>query len=437
MTARGASALLFFARLHVVGSAVRGTCGCRSQKVVARAAPPCGPLRGSGPWLARPPARAIESSGVPAANGGARLRAALRGPAACSRGGGNDSMGGRCRRRSSVVGGAPLSGGCGGACRVWGWGLLSWRPPGLGRSAPLHSKPPAPPRPQSPPPCACGRGVGVPLAAASGDGITHLPRIFHINVVNDIERGMTMPSVYLSPSTQEYNPYITGAGSEEYFMNLITDAMEPYLTANTIRFGRNTPEMTAASSIRQGNAGNYDFYLALHSNGSTDGSREGTVRGVIAFYYPGSANGQRAADIFVRNLKTIYPLPEKVYTRSTTALGEVRQPRMPAVLLELGYHDNYADARWVQNNIQAIAANLALSLTEYFGLPFITPLTPWRGTVRTQSGRLNLRDYPSTSGRVVAQLPSGTAVTVYGRTGEWYSVGYQGHLGYAAAAYIQ
>ena len=150
-------------------SAVRGTCGCRSQKVVARAAPPCGPLRGSGPWLARPPARAIEFSGVPAANGGARLRAALRGSAACSRGGGNNSMGGRCRRRSSVVGGAPLSGGRGGACRVWGRGLLSWRRRGLGRSAPLHSKPPAPPRPQSPPPCACGRGVGVPLAAASGD----------------------------------------------------------------------------------------------------------------------------------------------------------------------------------------------------------------------------------------------------------------------------
>ena len=173
-------------------SAVRGTCGCRSQKVVARAAPPCGPLRGSGPWLARPPARAIGFSGVPAANGGARLRAALRGPAACSRGGGNNSMGGRCRRRSSVVGSAPLSGGYGGAyrrcrrrssvvgsaplsggyggaSRVWGWGLLSWRRRGLNRSAPLHSKPPAPPRPQSPPPCACGRGAGVPLAAASGE----------------------------------------------------------------------------------------------------------------------------------------------------------------------------------------------------------------------------------------------------------------------------
>ena len=72
-----------------------------------------------------------------------------------------------------------------------------------------------------------------------------------------------MPRIFLSPSTQEYNPYITGNGSEEYFMNLIADAMEPYLLANTIRFTRNTPDMTAASSIRLANSGSYDFYLAL------------------------------------------------------------------------------------------------------------------------------------------------------------------------------
>ena len=50
-----------------------------------------------------------------------------------------------------------------------------------------------------------------------------------------------MPTVYLSPSTQEYNPYITGAGSEEYFMNLIADAMEPYLLANGIQFSATPP----------------------------------------------------------------------------------------------------------------------------------------------------------------------------------------------------
>ena len=91
----------------------------------------------------------------------------------------------------------------------------------------------------------------------------------------------------------------------------------------------------------------------------------------------------------------------------------------------------------MQNNIQSIAANLVLSLTEYFGLPFITPITPWRGTVRTQSGNLNLREYPSQQGRVAAQLPSGAVVTVYGQYDGWYSVGHQGQLGYAAASYIQ
>lgn len=247
-----------------------------------------------------------------------------------------------------------------------------------------------------------------------------------------------MPRIFLSPSTQEYNPYITGNGSEEYFMNLIADAMEPYLLANTIRFTRNTPDMTAASSIRLANSGSYDFYLALHSNGSTDGTREGTVRGVIAFYYPTSANGRRAADIFVKNLKSIYPLPDQVYARATTTLGEVRQPYMPSVLLELGYHDNPADARWIESSIQSIAANLVLSLTEYFSLPFVTPLTPRSGTVHTPGGGpLNLRAAPGTRAEVVALLPNGASLTVYGRYQDWYTVGYNGRLGYAYADFIE
>ena len=246
-----------------------------------------------------------------------------------------------------------------------------------------------------------------------------------------------MPNIYLSPSTQEYNPYITGSGSEEYWMNQIADAMEPYLRANTIRFTRNTPDMTAASSIAQAARGSYDFYLALHSNASGDGSSEGRVRGIIAFYYPTSTNGRRAADLFVENLKDIYPLPQLVTARATTALGEVRQPRMPSVLLEIGYHDNAADARWIQDNVQNIAESLSRALTEYFALPFIYPATPRRGTVATERDALNVRAYPSLNGQVVGSVPREAQLTVYGRYDGWYSIGYGNLAGYVRSDYVQ
>ena len=145
-----------------------------------------------------------------------------------------------------------------------------------------------------------------------------------------------MPKIYLSPSTQEYNPYVTGDGSEEYFMNLVTDAKETNLMANGKKFSRNNPAMTAASSIAQASLGSYDFYLALHSNASGDGSTEGRQRGIIAFYYPTSANGRRAANIFVENLKEIYPLPSLEPANANTAKGKVRQRKPQTVVRERG-----------------------------------------------------------------------------------------------------
>ena len=245
-----------------------------------------------------------------------------------------------------------------------------------------------------------------------------------------------MPIIYISPSTQEYNPYVTGTGSEEYWMNRLADAMIPYLNSCGIRYSRNTPDMTAASSVRQANEGWYDLYLALHSNASGAGS-EGKNRGIIAFYYPGSGEGQRAAQIFVNNLRNIYPLPDKVVTRTTTSLVEVRAPRFPAVLLEIGYHDNVEDARWIEENIQEIARTLVLSLTDFFDIPFIWPVDPREGIVQAGGGTLNLRSRPESSATVIAHMPHGASVTVYGQYGDWYVVRYGDYVGYAAARYIE
>ncbi|MBE6754460.1 MAG: N-acetylmuramoyl-L-alanine amidase [Ruminococcaceae bacterium] len=180
-----------------------------------------------------------------------------------------------------------------------------------------------------------------------------------------------MPTIYLSPSTQEYNPYIIG-GDEEYYMNLIADAMIPYLDASGIDWVRNTPAMTAATSIAASNAGNYDAHVALHSNASPE-NLSGQLQGTDVYYFPASTRGRRLAEITADNLRAIYPNPALVTARETTRLGEVSRTRAPAILIEFAYHDNLEDALWIADNINPIARNVVLSLTQYFGIPFVEP----------------------------------------------------------------
>ena len=178
-----------------------------------------------------------------------------------------------------------------------------------------------------------------------------------------------MPNLFLSPSVQEYNPYINGLGSEEYYMNLVADAMEPYLISCGISFTRNDPDDTLQQAIALSNAGNYDFHLALHSNAAPP-ALAGQLQGCDIYYYATSTQGARAAKIFAENLKVIYPDPAKVRTVANTTLGELRLVKAPSNLIELAYHDNAEDAFWIIDNIQLIARTLVLALTEYFGIPF-------------------------------------------------------------------
>ncbi len=243
-----------------------------------------------------------------------------------------------------------------------------------------------------------------------------------------------MPNIYLSPSTQENNFYVSG-GTEEFWMNRLADALVPYLNANGIQYTRNTPEMTAASSIRASNAGNYDLHLALHSNASPDGAY-GQNRGILVFYYPSSAQGQRASNIIANNLKSIYPLPGNVQAEGTTTIGEVRMVRAPSSFLELGYHDNPDDAAWITNNLPLIARNIAQSLTQFFGLPFLEPVPPQQAVVDVSWGYLNIRSRPNKDAPVIAKAYDGARLTVLNQWQGWYVVRFDDVVGWANGEYI-
>lgn len=180
-----------------------------------------------------------------------------------------------------------------------------------------------------------------------------------------------MPRIYLSPSLQEYNEYVNG-GNEEQYMNLIADAMIPYLEASGIQYTRNRPDQTLTEVIDESNSGNYDFHLAIHSNAAPP-ALAGQLQGTDVYYYYTSPYGRAAAEIIADNFKDIYFNPSEVTVIPTATLRELRRTTAPSALIEVAYHDNPQDERWIKENIDEIGRNLVLSLTEYFGIPFVEP----------------------------------------------------------------
>lgn len=200
---------------------------------------------------------------------------------------------------------------------------------------------------------------------------TNLQKTEYIEKESRKKGGVRMPRVYLSPSLQEYNLYVNG-GTEEEITNLIADAMEPYLLASGIEFTRNRPEMSLGEAIAASNAGNYDLHFAIHSNAAPE-SLAGKLQGVDAYYFYNSPYGREMADIVTENMKQVYPDGEKVQSVATATLRELRRTNAPAVLVEVGYHDNIEDAQWIKENIDPIAKALAKSIADYFGVPFRQP----------------------------------------------------------------
>ena len=94
------------------------------------------------------------------------------------------------------------------------------------------------------------------------------------------------------------------------------------------------------------------------------------------------------------------------------------------------------DASWIKNNIEVIAQNVVLSLTEYFGIPFLTPMPERTGVVDVNWGSLNIRSRPSTTAPIIAQAYDGARLTVVNQWQNWFLVRFDDVVGYASRDYI-
>ena len=170
-------------------------------------------------------------------------------------------------------------------------------------------------------------------------------------------------SVYLSPSMQENNEGVCGYGTEEIRMNQVADVIEKILKRHGVTVYRNKPDWTLQKVAEDSNSKKPSLHFAIHSNAG------GGRGGEIYAYAPGG-EGEKAARAIYSELEPITPSADRG-VKFWPELYELRKTNAPATLVEIAFHDNEEDAKWIIASIEKIGTALSKGLLKYFGIEYI------------------------------------------------------------------
>lgn len=172
-----------------------------------------------------------------------------------------------------------------------------------------------------------------------------------------------MASIYLSPSTQEYNVGAGAYGTEETRMNQVADVVQKILRNHGVTVYRNHPDWTLTQVVTDSNLKNPDVHLAIHSN-----SDSGQARGCEVFAYAPGGKGEKLARAVYAQLELLTPTTDRG-VKFNANFYELSQTRSPAALVEVAFHDNPYDAAWIVENILPIGEAIGKGVLALFGIP--------------------------------------------------------------------
>lgn len=165
--------------------------------------------------------------------------------------------------------------------------------------------------------------------------------------------------IYISPSNQFANLGAGSYGAEGARMNELADHLVPLLDRQGYEVVRPGPYTTLAARIAAANALKVDYYLALHSNA-------GGGRGCEVLIYGRGGQAEKLAQRIYNEVSVITPAADRgINVRPD--LAELKSTAMPAVLLEVMFHDHPEEAAWIMQNMAAIAQAIARGVIAHCG----------------------------------------------------------------------
>lgn len=174
--------------------------------------------------------------------------------------------------------------------------------------------------------------------------------------------------IAVSPSDQYGNRYAYGDTNEGYQMHRVAEKLVEHL----LRCGIDVVYLIGgylSDRVGKANMEHVDGYIALHSN-----AFNGSVQGIRVHCYP-SGKSRKFGKCIMAALDAVYDGFTESKIVETDQLYELKYPFAPAVLPEIGFHDNPDDAQWIVNHVDQIADALAKGICEYFKVPYVSSET--------------------------------------------------------------
>lgn len=204
---------------------------------------------------------------------------------------------------------------------------------------------------------------GWPTIASNKNGVADLigesisAEKTEISKTYDFKPGVL--SVFLSPSVQPKNIGFGEYGTEEDRMHELSAIVKKRLLECGVTVYENKIGDSLDKSIADSNSKNPSVHVAIHSN-----AFDTKVRGVETFHREKGDNleeSKRLAKRIYDGLLEIYDGPRRG-VKSTSTLKEPRTVKAPNTLIEIAFHDNETDSKWILDNMEKIGLNIAESI---------------------------------------------------------------------------
>lgn len=172
--------------------------------------------------------------------------------------------------------------------------------------------------------------------------------------------------IYISPSDQDGNLYAAGDTNEMVQCRRISNVLVAALQRCGFEAMDNQVD-TMEERVAESNRWGADLHIPVHTN-----AFNGEVMGTRLMSYDLGGAGYRACEAIMETLAPITPGESDSIT-ARPGLYEIGYASAPTVYVEVAFHDNPTEARWIIDHIEEIAEAICKGVCNYFGYTYVAP----------------------------------------------------------------